>query len=64
MVSEQALRVGRVELIDKMRSVAPTEVVYCPGNHDFQASTWMHSFLEAHYRSEGDVAFSRDRWTR
>ena len=48
MVSEQALRVGRVELIDKMRSVAPTEVVYCPGNHDFQASTWMHSFLEAH----------------
>jgi len=53
-----------VELVDKMRSVAPTEVVYCPGNHDFQASQWMHSFLEAYYRSEDNVTLSRDRRTR
>jgi predicted phosphodiesterase len=53
-----------VELVDKMRSVAPTEVVYCPGNHDFQASQWMHSFLEAYYRSEENVTFTRDRRTR
>jgi len=53
-----------VELVDKMRSMAPTEVVYCPGNHDFQASQWMHSFLEAYYRSEDNVTFSRDRKTR
>ena len=53
-----------VELIDKMRALAPTHVVYCPGNHDYHASQWMHSFLKAWYRSTDSVTFSDGYRTR
>lgn len=53
-----------VELVDKMRQLAPVEIVYCPGNHDFVSSQWMHSFLRAWYRGAEGVTFSPDRRTR
>lgn len=53
-----------VELIDKMRAVAPTKVHYAPGNHDRVASQWMHSFLQAHFSGAAGVTFTEDRRTR
>jgi len=50
-----------VELIDIMRSVAPTEVIYCEGNHDRVGGLHMHGFLRAWYRDSEDVSFSKTR---
>jgi predicted phosphodiesterase len=53
-----------VQLIDRMRSLAPTRVVYCPGNHDYHASQWMHAFLKSWYRQTDAVTFSEGYRTR
>jgi hypothetical protein len=61
---EEIMAGGRklgIEILDKMRSVAPVENHYCPGNHAPKASSWMHAFLDNHFRRADDVTHTKDR---
>jgi hypothetical protein len=53
-----------VELIDEMRSVAPTDMVYCEGNHDRVTGLATHRFLRGWYREAEDVTFTKNRRPR
>lgn len=39
-----------IRLIDALLPVAPIEIIWCPGNHDYHLSLWMVQVLAAHYR--------------
>lgn len=41
-----------IRAIDICRTVAPTEIIWIPGNHDMHSSLWMCHILDAHYRSD------------
>lgn len=55
---QEMFRVGRrlmVEAIDKLKLVAPVNVVTVPGNHDEQGSLFLGEVLQAWYRADANV---------
>lgn len=58
---QKTFREGRkllVEGIDKLRAIAPVDVVVVPGNHDYERSFYLGDSLEGWYNNVDDVTIN------
>lgn len=53
-----------METVEKLRTIAPVEVVRVPSNHDFQSMFYMGDLLEVYYEKTKDVKINNLPTTR